>query len=413
MSSSNDSQDTEHVYSQMSESSDSSENATQQLIDELKNQIDNNTLNIYNYDELYNIEFLNDFEIEELHLFECHDVVLKLNNSRIKTLELHCCDEKRLDQLQLPNLEVFKLYEETYENDIFASLSQFKKLKELQLIGKAIDLKHIQELQLTKLELACKLTNFEAITQLTQLTDLNLSTSTNIGSNYVELLTQLTLLTNLSLENNQGIDISPFSQMIQLTNLKLNRCDLKNVDCLKPLVNLIELDLSCNENINIHSLQFLKKLTKLSLFNCSLNDITYLKPLVNLQELYISDNNLIYLEPLKDLKQIKVLRAVQNQILDAQVLRNHPNFGSYKLDQQRKENPDSKQIAFANQLRDINAQIDSLRNMRTFRSNLKSNMTEQHQKVEKYLQQIKYNLTQCTGQVVSLFQQLNSLQDFQ
>ncbi|CAL6059290.1 leucine-rich_repeat domain-containing protein [Hexamita inflata] len=388
MSSSNDSQDTEHTSHP-----DSSENATQQLIDELKNQIDNNnTLNIYNYDELYNIEFLNDFEIEELHLFECHDVVLKLNNPRIKTLQLHCCDEKRLDQLQLPNLEVFILYEETEENDIFASLSQFKKLKELYLYGIALNLKHIQELQLTKLELACKLTNFEAITQLTQLTDLNLSNSTNIGSKIILL-----------------------SQMLQLTNLKLDRCDLKNVDFLKPLVNLNQLDLSRNENINIHSLQFMKQLTKLNVYRCSLNDITYLKPLVNLEELHISHNNLVYIEPLKDLKQIKVFSAELNQILDAQVLRNHPNFGSYILNymQQRKEKPDSKQIAFANQLRDINAQIDSLRNMRTFRSNLKSNIAQQHQKVEKHLQQIKYNLTMCTGQVVSLFQQLNSLQDFQ
>ncbi|CAL6056043.1 Hypothetical_protein [Hexamita inflata] len=137
MSSSNDSQDTE--YTSQSESSDSSEHVTeQQLIDKLENQIDNNTLNIENYDELYNIEFLNDFEIEELNLFECNNVILNLNNPRIKTLELHCCDIKRLDQLQLPNLEVFKLYEETDENDIFASLSSFKKLKELQLVQLSI-----------------------------------------------------------------------------------------------------------------------------------------------------------------------------------------------------------------------------------------------------------------------------------
>ncbi|CAL6056041.1 leucine-rich_repeat domain-containing protein [Hexamita inflata] len=207
--------------------------------------------------------------------------------------------------------------------------------------------------------------------------------------------------------------IGTLSQMIQLTNLNLERCELQNVDCLKPLVNLIELDLSLNYNINIHSLQFLKQLTKLNLLQCDLKDITYLKTLVNLLELDISHNSLIYLEPLKDLKQIKVLRAIQNQILDAQVFRNHPNFSSYELNQQRKENPDSKQIAFVNKLRDINAQIDSLINMRTIRSHLKSNITQQHQKFEKYLQQIKYNQTMCTGQVVSLFQQLNSLQDFQ
>ncbi|CAL6059330.1 leucine-rich_repeat domain-containing protein [Hexamita inflata] len=394
MSSSTYSQDTEHTQSQIFDFSDSTEHITEQyVIDNLEKQINNNYLYVENYDDLYNTEFLNNFEIEILHLIECNNVVLNLNNPRIKTLELHCCEIKRLDQLELPNLEVFILYEETEENDIFASLRQFKKLKELYLYGIALNLKHIQELQLTKLELAsCQITNFEVITQFTLLTDLNLSTSTNIGSK-IRLL----------------------AQMIQLTNLNLQRCDLKNVDFLKPLVNLNQLDLSRNENINIHSLQFMKQLTKLIVYSCSLNDITYLKTLANLQELDISYNNLVYLEPLKDLKQIKVLHAVQNQILDAQVLRNHPNFGSYTLDNQRKEKPKAKakQIALAIKLRNINAQINSLKNMRTFRSNLRFNMTLQHQKVEKHLQQIKYNLALCTGQVVSLFQQLNSLQDFQ
>ncbi|CAL6051503.1 leucine-rich_repeat domain-containing protein [Hexamita inflata] len=388
MSSSTYSQDTEHTQSQISESFDSSEHVTvQQLIDDLVNQINNNVLYVENYDDLYNIEFLNDVEFEILHLFECNNVVLNLSNPRIKTLELHCCEIKRLDQLQLPNLEVFILYEETDENDIFTSLRQFKKLQTLELTGKALDLKQIQELQLTKLELAsCQLTNFEVITQFTLLTDLNLP-------------------------YNPNIDLRSLSQMIQLTNLNLEKCDLKNVDILKPLVNLIELDLSLNENINIYSLQFMKQLSKLILYGCSLNDITYLKPLVNLQELNIAHNNLVYIEPLKTLQQIKVLRAVQNQILDAQVLRNHPNFGSYEFVYQRKEKPKEKQIAFAIMLKNTNAQIDSLRNMRTFRSNLKSNMTQLLGKVEKQMQQIKYNLALCTGQVASLFLQLSSCQD--
>ncbi|CAL5994258.1 Hypothetical_protein [Hexamita inflata] len=108
---------------------------------------------------------------------------------------------------------------------------------------------------------------------------------------------------------------------------------------------------------------------------------------------------------------MKVLSATNNQILDAQVLSNHPNFVSYKLDHQN-EKLDAKQIAFVNMLRDINAQIDLVKNMRTLHCNLKSNMTLQRKKVDNYSQQIIYNLTLCTGQVVSLFQQLNSAQDF-
>ncbi|CAL6058408.1 leucine-rich_repeat domain-containing protein [Hexamita inflata] len=186
--------------------------------------------------------------------------------------------------------------------------------------------------------------------------------------------------------------------MVQLVMLNLSYCSLNSVDPLKHLVNLKELDLSYNENINIHNLQFMKQLTKLSIHTCSLIDITYLKSLVNLEELDIQNNKIVYLEPLKDLQQIIVLYAGWNQILDVQTIRNRPNFSSYDLDYQRDEIPDAKEISFANRLRDINAQIDSLRNMRIFRSNLKSNMTLQRIKIGNYTPILQFNFTQCTGQ---------------
>ncbi|CAL6075836.1 leucine-rich_repeat domain-containing protein [Hexamita inflata] len=370
--------------------SDFSQDITeQQLIDSFKSQIKDNKLIILFNSKLQNIEFVNDFDIETLTIYNCENVIPKINNPRIKNIEFDNCKIKCLNDIQLPNLEVLKLEDNCYNvKNILQSLRQFKKLKELLLrCYRDIDLKLIVDIQLTKLELSrSNLTN-------------------------IELLTRLTQLTNLSLENNQGIDISPLSQMIQLTNLKLNRCDLKNVDCLKPLVNLIELDLSKNENVNIHSLQFLKNLNDLNLEQCSLIDLTYLEPLINLKQLNISQTNIIYLEPLKELIQIECLDAKFNLILDVTVLNNHPNFCSYRMDDQ--DQPDIQEIIIANKLRDINAQVTTLRYISNLNSNLKSFIALERNNVDQCLQRAADNTSQFIGQAASLFQQLSSFQCFQ
>ncbi|CAL6059300.1 NACHT_domain-containing protein [Hexamita inflata] len=199
--------------------------------------------------------------------------------------------------------------------------------------------------------------------------------------------------------------------MIQLTNLKLDGCDLKNVDFLKPLVNLNQLDLSRNENINIHSLQFMKQLTKLNVYRCSLIDLTYLEPLINLKQLNISQTNIIYLEPLKELIQIECLDAKFNLILDVTVLNNHPNFCSYRMDDQ--DQPDIQEIIIANKLRDINAQVTTLRYISNLNSYLKSFIALERNNLDNCLQRAADNISQFIGQAASLFQQLSSFQCFQ
>ncbi|CAL6005260.1 leucine-rich_repeat domain-containing protein [Hexamita inflata] len=278
------------------------------------------------------------------------------------------------------------LYEE--ETVTIQNFGQFKKLEELTLqYYEYLNLKLIPELQLTKLELAaCNLTN-------------------------IELLTQFQQLSSLSLQFNPEIDIRPLSKMIWLTKLILSKCCLKNVDSLKSLVQLQELDLAYNYNIDIHPLQFLKQLTKLILTNCSLNDLTYLKPLVNLKNINIALNNIIYLEPLEKHNQIEKLNVIQNRILDLQVLNSHPNFASYEVSYQSEAN--QIEIRLANQLRDINFQITSLRNIDKIKSNMRNKITTECCKVTKCLQQIYDIYNQFSGYVASLMQQLNQHQDLQ
>ncbi|CAL6058406.1 Hypothetical_protein [Hexamita inflata] len=134
---STDSQDAERTQSQISKQSDLLEHVTEQIgIDKLKNLIGNNILNIDRREDLYNIEFLNDFEIKELRLFQCKNIVLKLNNHRIKTLELDSCQIYSSDDLQLPNLESLQVFNSKFDNDQLFSqnIGKFKNLQESQVL---------------------------------------------------------------------------------------------------------------------------------------------------------------------------------------------------------------------------------------------------------------------------------------
>ncbi|CAL5979729.1 leucine-rich_repeat domain-containing protein [Hexamita inflata] len=209
--------------------SSSSENITEQyLIDELRNQVVDNILTVEQNDELKNIDFLNDFEIEELNIIECQNIVLKLNHNTIKKLQLDHCQIYCSDDFQLPNLESLSLTDDLFENQttFFQRIRNFKNLKEIMLCDCFdVDL-HMIPQQLTNLQLlSCDLTN-------------------------IEFLQQFTYLSNLDLSANERIDIRPLSTISQLTVLGLCQCGLKNVDSLKSLVQLKDLNLSCNYSYN-------------------------------------------------------------------------------------------------------------------------------------------------------------------
>ncbi|CAL5976694.1 leucine-rich_repeat domain-containing protein [Hexamita inflata] len=95
------------------------------------------------------------------------------------------------------------------------------------------------------------------------------------------------------------VDITPLQEMINLTQLTLYSCQIRNIEALKPLVNLKELHLGYNYNIDITALQFLKTLIKLSLTSCCLISLDIIEPLTNLQELDISYNKIVYIAQLR------------------------------------------------------------------------------------------------------------------
>ncbi|CAL6051519.1 leucine-rich_repeat domain-containing protein [Hexamita inflata] len=373
------------------DSQDSSSEIQAVSLDELKNQIQDGTLVISEDSRIQNIEFIAELEIKTLSISFCINILPKLNSNQIKKISINYCRINSLAELELPNLESLQIKDYNIGKFIPSGIREFKKLKELVICGcDNLDLKLIPQ-QLRKLEISkCNLKNFELLTQFTQLTNFSFEIKPVI--------------------DNTIIDISPISKMVQLVELNLSNCNLKNVEYLKSLINLKYLNLACNGNIDISPLQHLINLTKLNLEECSLIDLTYLKPLINLKELTIARNNIVYVEPLQKLKQIQYIDAVYNKILDVSVL-NNPNFSTFEIYNQKQ--PNKQQIAFANELRDINAQITSLRGIQTLRSNLKSLMALQRKNVNNSLQQIFNTKTQFIQQVASSFQKQNSLEVYQ
>ncbi|CAL6113650.1 DUF2252_family protein [Hexamita inflata] len=380
-----------------------------------------------------NIEFMNDFNIEVLSINFCPNIIPKLNNSNIKKIVLDNCGIQCLTDFQLPNLETLIVQESNFEDShkLLQSLVQFKKLKELELKGYENLELNLIPLQLTEFCLnRCNLKNIEQLSQLPKLTQLILYGNQDVDITSLSQMFQLTELNvyecclknvdalgsllnlkKLSISNNDGRyffqDIDQIKSLLNLKELYLSNNQSLDINSLQHLVNLKELDLSFNSYINIQPLQYLKSLSTLKLYQCSIIDLTYLKPLINLKELDISVNNIVYLEPLKELQQIVSLSAYSNKIRYYSVLNNHPNSSSYKLCNQ--DQTTKIVIMFAKELRDINAQISSLKSMRLLRFNLK----QKRNKIEQCLQRIIDDSTQFIQQVASFFQQLSTFQNSQ
>ncbi|CAL6027514.1 leucine-rich_repeat domain-containing protein [Hexamita inflata] len=353
----------------------------QNQMNEFRSQVNGKSLKINCNSELKNIQFVNEFQIEELEISHCKNLIPKLNSKNIKQLNLQFNGIKQFE-FDLPNLETLSVQENNGESKyILQRLHGFEKLQELIITGyKEIDLMQIK-MKLNKLWLwNCNLTNIEKL--------------------------QTQNLTELVLYDNENIDINPIQHMKTIQILNLGCCGLKNIAPLKYLVQLKQLVLSGNENIDIHFIQYLKQLTTLNLELCSLIDLTYIKPLINLKELNIKCNNIVYLEPLKDLKQIINLYAQSNKIIDAI---NLPNANIFNINDQ--ELPDDEKIMHAKIILDINQPIAQLREIIYKYLIYKSKITLKIKNINKSLQRI-YNIkNQFVTQVQSLFLQLNSHQD--
>ncbi|CAL6069697.1 T9SS_type A sorting domain-containing protein [Hexamita inflata] len=200
------------------------------------------------------------------------------------------------------------------------------------------------------------------------------------------------------------IDISPLSQMTELTNLFLNGCKVRGIDLLQPIVSLQELYIDYTD-IDITPIQYWTKLTKLSLISCNLINLDALTPLVNLQELNLIGNKIVHLQPILKLNLSK-LDARYNNIQADNF--EHPNF-----DLREQKQPTEAELKTANMLRNIDTPINSLRNQCKIKLNYRAKISLFKIKITECLQQQSDSHSKLIARAAFLFEQINAIESCQ
>ncbi|CAL5989825.1 DUF2252_family protein [Hexamita inflata] len=364
------------------------------MIEKYQNLIQYEALTIWSDKDLKSLNFINSLNINTLEIYNCKNIIPKLESNIIKKLKIVNCKILSIKEFQLENLEVLCIsnISNQLESKMLAQeINRFLKLKKLVLHGWIID-----------------------TTQISQMTDL-----TNLGLSNCCLLTTEALRTYLPFVNleklnmfeNQKISITSLQQMTRLTQLGLSGCGLFSVDALQPLINLEELQLHQNKGINITSIQYLINLTKLNLESCNLVSLDALRPLCKLEELDISWNSIIYLQPIKELKYLCKLDARNNKIIDSQAIQQHINLE--KFDLRNQEQPIKEQLEAATVWKLISSPITSLKYMCMQASHIKHQNIIFRKIITQQLHNSQYGHEPFLAQVALHFQKMNAFEDVQ
>ncbi len=181
--------------------------------------------------------------------------------------------------------------------------------------------------------------NLSVLSELTNLTSLNLDnnnisdisalsgltnlTSLNLDNNNISDISALLGLTNLTwlwLSSNNISDISALSEMINLTWLYLSNNNISDISALSEMINLTSLSLNSNNISDISVLSGLTNLTWLYLFNNNISDISALSEMTNLTSLSLDNNNISDISALTELTQLETLSLSRNNISDVSPL---------------------------------------------------------------------------------------------
>jgi|GEM_PF-2408223 len=151
----------------------------------------------------------------------------------------------------------------------------------------------------------------EDVIDLSYLNKLNNLTQLKIikgGISNLESISNLTNLELLELYSNNIDDIEPLANLTKLKDLRLDINNIESIEALSYLVELEGLILRYNDIEDITSLANLSKLEVLDLrHNLRISDISPLQNLNNLQELDIGETSVTDTEPLSNLTKLKVL----------------------------------------------------------------------------------------------------------
>ncbi|CAL5976604.1 Conserved_hypothetical protein [Hexamita inflata] len=278
--------------------------------------------------QLTRLDFIENFNIKRLRLYNNKNIILKLRSKTIKELYVQinfvdsfddevgdpvyfyrneCQLKLCFDDLDLENLEVLTLIDNRLVNNQIAYIERYKKLRVLDLsFNSGVDLTHFYN--------------------MTSLTKLGMC---RCGLKTIDQIKYLVNLEELYLDDNYKININPLQYLVKLQVLYLNCCEISQVWPLRTLVNLQSLLLKDNWLDDVMALYFLVNLTNLSLQNCNLVSVFPLRSLVNLEWLNLHENHLSYIDCIDfhAMKNLKYLNIVKNSVKNVTNIVSHPNYG--------------------------------------------------------------------------------------
>ena len=165
--------------------------------------------------------------------------------------------------------------------------------------------------------------DFSPLSQLVELTELDLSGCT-ISSNGLDAIASLTKLQRLRLNQCALTDISAFSPLTHLKELELSQNSITDVGVLSLMLDLEIVTLANNPVNSIAGLSACSKLTSVDISDCDVSAIAALADKTALTTLLAGNNQIRDLSPLKNCKALSVLEIPYNQVEDISILAQLP-----------------------------------------------------------------------------------------
>ncbi len=154
----------------------------------------------------------------------------------------------------------------------------------------------------------------------------------------VRVIGELTWLKELSLENNMDItDVSPLSQLKNLTSLNLSLTGTEDISCLKDLTALQELRISGTNVSDVSVLSSYTELKTLYMSQLSKLDRETISLPASVQNLYCSGDGLETLDFTASVDNLLMLEADGNDLSDISPLRKFENLSRVNLSNNRIE----------------------------------------------------------------------------
>ena len=161
------------------------------------------------------------------------------------------------------------------------------------------------------------------IRDITPLTELPQLTSLDLSRNQITDIRQLrgfTNLTGLWLSGNPITNITPIAGLTGLVDLGLSDMQITDIRLLRDFTYLKNLRLESNQIRDLAPIADLTQLTRLYLSGNQITDIRQLAGLTNLEDLWVSNNQIRDITPIAQLTELTYLGIGSNQIQDIRAL---------------------------------------------------------------------------------------------